>query len=130
MSTDKGLVSLIVKYNSALSDPQRIKMLKIMGSSPLNTVSVSDIARILEISQPSATKHLQILHAHAFALGKPFGSTCWLPGSVIAAAGGWTLDNRLLRLLLLGQVFNNDHQAARRALHIHFSVGKPQFFEH
>ena len=75
MSTDKGLVSLIVKYNSALSDPQRIKMLKIMGTSPVNTVSVSDIARILEISQPSATKHLQILHAADLITRKRIGTS-------------------------------------------------------
>jgi ArsR family transcriptional regulator, arsenate/arsenite/antimonite-responsive transcriptional repressor len=75
MSKDIGLVSLIVKYNSALSDPQRIKMMKIMGSSPVNTVSVSDIARILEISQPATTKHLQILHAANLIERKRIGTS-------------------------------------------------------
>jgi ArsR family transcriptional regulator len=58
-----GLVERICDYNGALSDPQRVKMMKIMGSSPPNTVTVSDFAKMLGISQPSATKHLKILHA-------------------------------------------------------------------
>jgi DNA-binding transcriptional ArsR family regulator len=62
MVSKQGLVDLICKYNGALSDAQRIKMMKIMGSNPVNTVSVSEIARLLGISQPSATKHLQILY--------------------------------------------------------------------
>jgi DNA-binding transcriptional ArsR family regulator len=63
MSRSRGLVNRICDYNGALSEPQRVKMMKIMGSSPANSVSVSDFARILGMSQPSATKHLKILHA-------------------------------------------------------------------
>ncbi len=62
MGKSKGLVNLICEYNDALSDPQRVKMMKIMASNPVNTVSVSDIASILGISQPAATRHLNILH--------------------------------------------------------------------
>jgi len=62
MPHERGLVNLICKYNGALSDQQRIKMMKIMGSNPADTVSVSDIARLLGISQPAATKHLQLLY--------------------------------------------------------------------
>lgn len=58
----KGLVNLISRYNSVLSEPQRIKMLKIMGSNPAFSVSVSDFAQILGISQPTATKHLKLLY--------------------------------------------------------------------
>ena len=63
MPKSRGLVDRICDYNGALSDPQRIKMMKIMGSSPADSVTVSDFARILGISQPSATKHLKILHS-------------------------------------------------------------------
>ena len=63
MPRSRGLVDRICDYNGALSDPQRVKMMKIMGSSPADTVTVSDFAKILGISQPSATKHLKILHA-------------------------------------------------------------------
>ncbi|MEA5079823.1 MAG: metalloregulator ArsR/SmtB family transcription factor [Anaerolineaceae bacterium] len=63
MPKSLGLVDKICEYNGALSDPQRVKMMKIMGSNPANTVTVSEFARILGISQPSATKHLQILYA-------------------------------------------------------------------
>lgn len=63
MAHSRGLVNCICEYNDALSDPNRVKMMKIMGSSPANSVSVSEFAKILGISQPSATKHLKILHA-------------------------------------------------------------------
>jgi ArsR family transcriptional regulator, arsenate/arsenite/antimonite-responsive transcriptional repressor len=62
MGKSKGLVNLICEYNDALSDKQRVKMMKIMASNPVNTVSVSDIAGILGISQPAATRHLDILY--------------------------------------------------------------------
>lgn len=70
-----GLVNLICQYNGALSDPQRVKMMKIMGSNPVNTVSVSDIARILGISQPAATKHLKILYQVDLILRKRIGTS-------------------------------------------------------
>jgi ArsR family transcriptional regulator, arsenate/arsenite/antimonite-responsive transcriptional repressor len=58
----KGLVNRMCAYNKAISDPNRMKMLKMLGSSPEHTLGVGDIAKILGITQPSATKHLQILH--------------------------------------------------------------------
>ncbi len=63
MAKNRGLVDRICEYNGALSDPQRVKMMKILGSSPADSVTVSDFAKVLGISQPSATKHLKILHA-------------------------------------------------------------------
>jgi DNA-binding transcriptional ArsR family regulator len=63
MAKNRGLVDRICEYNDALSEPQRVKMMKIMGSSAADSVTVSDFAKILGISQPSATKHLKILHA-------------------------------------------------------------------
>lgn len=57
-----GLVNRMCAYNKAISEPNRMKMIKILGSSPEHTLSVSDIANLLCISQPAATKHLQVLH--------------------------------------------------------------------
>ena len=74
----KSLVEKVYTYNKALSEPQRIKMMKIICSAEKNTVCVSDIARILNISQPAATKHLKIL-CDSFIQGfKPcrFGYDC------------------------------------------------------
>jgi ArsR family transcriptional regulator, arsenate/arsenite/antimonite-responsive transcriptional repressor len=75
MGREKGLVQLICQYNGALSDPQRVKMMKIMGSNPVNTVSVSDIAKILGISQPAATKHLKILYQVDLVSRKRIGTS-------------------------------------------------------
>jgi DNA-binding transcriptional ArsR family regulator len=49
-------------YNKAISDTNRMMMIKILGSTPEHTLSVSDLAGILGISQPAATKHLQVLY--------------------------------------------------------------------
>jgi len=59
---DMTLVAQVVAFNKAISDQQRMKMMKIVGSAEPNTMKVGDIADILGISQPAATKHLQILH--------------------------------------------------------------------
>ena len=75
MAKERGLVKLICEYNGALSEPQRVKMMKIMGSNPVNTVSVSEIARILGISQPSATKHLKLLHQADLIVRKRIGTS-------------------------------------------------------
>lgn len=63
---EPGLVERVCQLNAAVSDPNRMKMIKILGSHPEHTVSVSDVARLLGISQPTATKHLKLLHAVGF----------------------------------------------------------------
>lgn len=50
-------------YNKAISEPNRMKMIKILGSHESDTLNVSDIADILGISQPAATKHLKVMEA-------------------------------------------------------------------
>lgn len=57
----QGLVNRMCAYNKAISDPNRMKMIKILGSNTPGTVKVGDIAEILGISQPAATKHLHIM---------------------------------------------------------------------
>lgn len=56
-----GLVERFCAYTKALSEPTRMKMVKILGSHEPETLKVSDIAEILHISQPAATKHLRIM---------------------------------------------------------------------
>jgi ArsR family transcriptional regulator len=48
-------------YNKAISDPNRMVIVKILGSHEPKTLKVGDIAEILGLSQPAATKHLQIM---------------------------------------------------------------------
>jgi len=75
MGKSRGLVNRICDYNDALSDPQRVKMMKIMGSNEANSVTVSNFAEILGISQPSATKHLKILHSVDLISRKRIGTS-------------------------------------------------------
>ena len=58
---ERGLVDRFCAYAKALSEPTRMKMAKILGSHEPETLKVGDIADILHISQPAATKHLRIM---------------------------------------------------------------------
>lgn len=60
---NEGLVDRVCRYNKAISDTNRMKMIKIVGSHEPYSMKVSDIARILNISQPACTKHLKIMEA-------------------------------------------------------------------
>lgn len=57
----RSLVYRVCAYNKALNEPNRMKIMKILGSNADNPLTVSQIAEILKISQPTATKHLQVL---------------------------------------------------------------------
>lgn len=70
-----GLVNRMCAYNKAISDHNRMKMIKILGSSPEHTLKVSDIAAVLGISQPAATKHLKVLHAVDFVRRQRIGTS-------------------------------------------------------
>lgn len=61
-----GLVERACELAAAIAEPNRMKMIKVLGSHPPRTVTVSEVARQLGISQPTATKHLQILHQAGF----------------------------------------------------------------
>ncbi len=49
-----------IKVIKALSDPNRVKMLKMMQ---LRTMCVCEIQAALEIAQPTVSKHLKVLEA-------------------------------------------------------------------
>jgi ArsR family transcriptional regulator len=62
-----GLVERACELQAALGYPVRMKMIKVLGSHRDHPLSVSEVAEILNISQPTATKHLRILHDAGFA---------------------------------------------------------------
>jgi len=70
-----GLVERMCAYNKAVSDPNRMKMIKILGSHPVDSLTVSDVAAVLGISQPAATKHLQVLYAVDLVRRKRVGTS-------------------------------------------------------
>ena len=73
-------LSLVEKaniYAKAITEPNRMKMLKIIGSAPPETISVGDIARILNISQPAVSKHLQTLNWCGFLRRRKVGNTVY-----------------------------------------------------
>lgn len=72
-----GLVDRMCAYNWALSEPTRLKMVKIVASHEPNTLNVSDIASLLNISQPTATKHLKIMENVGAFTRKRIGSSVY-----------------------------------------------------
>lgn len=62
----KGLVERACELQAALGYPARMKMIKVLGSHEHTPLSVSEVAETLRISQPTATKHLAILHRVGF----------------------------------------------------------------
>ena len=73
----RTLVERANTYAKAITEPNRMKILKIIGSAPPETVSVSDIAKMLNLSQPAVSKHLQILNWCGFAIRKKVGNTVY-----------------------------------------------------
>lgn len=74
---EKGLVERMCAYNKAISEPNRMKMIKILGSHAANSLNVSDIAAILGISQPAATKHLKIMESVGLFTRKREGASVY-----------------------------------------------------
>lgn len=62
----KGLVERTCELQAALGFPVRMKMVKVLGSHAAAPLSVTEVARMLGISQPTATKHLGIMHRAGF----------------------------------------------------------------
>jgi ArsR family transcriptional regulator len=62
----RGLVERACELQAALGLPVRMKMIKVLGSHQEAPLSVTEVARTLRISQPTATKHLRILHEAGF----------------------------------------------------------------
>lgn len=60
---ERGLVERLCAYNKAIGDPMRMKMIKVLGSHEPYTLNVSQIAEMLGLSQPAATKHLKIMES-------------------------------------------------------------------
>lgn len=58
---ERGLVEQTCAYNKAISEPTRMKMIKILGSHDPCSLNVSDIASILGLSQPTVSKHLKVM---------------------------------------------------------------------
>ena len=74
---EKGLVERFCAYSKALGEPNRMKMVKILGSHEPDTLGVSDIADILHLSQPATTRHLQVMEGVGFLTRRRVGNTVY-----------------------------------------------------
>lgn len=55
------MVNDIAHACRAFGDPQRLKILRILASRQAEALCVTDIAKILRISQPAISQHIKIL---------------------------------------------------------------------
>jgi len=74
---DEGLVERFCAYSKAVGEPNRMKMIKILGSHDPATLNVSDIANILHLSQPATTRHLQVLESVGMITRKRSGANVY-----------------------------------------------------
>ena len=72
-----GLVERFCAYSKAVGEPNRMKMIKILGSHEPDTLNVSDIAAILHLSQPAATRHLKVMEDMGIFNRKRIGSNVY-----------------------------------------------------
>lgn len=62
----------IAELFKALSDPTRLKIVKILAESP-RPLCVKAITHRLEVSQPAVSQHLRILRQAGLAQGQRYG---------------------------------------------------------
>lgn len=55
------MVNDIANAAKAFGDPQRLKIIRILASRQAEALCVTDIAKILRISQPAVSQHIKIL---------------------------------------------------------------------
>ena len=72
-----GLVERFCAYSKAVGEPNRMKMVKILGSHEPETLNVSDIAEILHLSQPAVTRHLKVMEQAGFFTRKRIGANVY-----------------------------------------------------
>ena len=72
-----GLVERFCAYSKAVGEPNRMKMIKILGSHEPETLRVVDIAEILHLSQPATTRHLQVMESVGFFQRKRVGNNVY-----------------------------------------------------
>ncbi len=61
MKDMRDRIEALVGAFKAMGDTKRLKIIKILASNMSETLCVSDVARILEISQPAASQHIKVL---------------------------------------------------------------------
>lgn len=73
----EGMAERVVVMNAALASMPRMRIMKVLGSAEEETMSVSDVAKVLGMAQSTATKHLQILHDAGFVRRRKVGATVY-----------------------------------------------------
>lgn len=72
-----GLVEKFCEYSKAVGEPNRMKMVKILGSHPPESLNVGDIAEILHLSQPAVTRHLKVMESVGLFTRKRIGMSVY-----------------------------------------------------
>ncbi len=57
----KDEVKRMAEVFKALGDPTRLRIIKILATSPESTVCVADLAKRLGVTQPATSQHIRIL---------------------------------------------------------------------
>jgi len=71
---DFTIVHELAETLQALADPIRLKIVRILLSRTKETLSVTDVSKILGISQPAASQHIKILKNKGFLIANRDGN--------------------------------------------------------
>src|ERR1043165_1605613 len=64
--------SLLVDRLAALSDPIRLRLLRVLEREEL---SVGELARVVQLPQSTVSRHLKILHENGWIVSRPEGTS-------------------------------------------------------
>lgn len=62
---------------SVVSNPTRLQILSLIHHSPSGTARVADLTAILELSQPTVSHHMKVMHGAGIVAREPIGREVW-----------------------------------------------------
>ncbi|WP_216849197.1 ArsR/SmtB family transcription factor [Pimelobacter simplex] len=62
---------------SVVSNPTRLQILSLIHHSPSGTARVADLTAVLELSQPTVSHHMKVMHGAGIVAREPVGREVW-----------------------------------------------------
>lgn len=74
---DRGDAERLARVLKALADPARLQLVSLLLAAPGGEVCVADLVGALQLSQPTVSHHLRVLHDAGLLRREPRGSWVW-----------------------------------------------------
>lgn len=73
----KEQASNIAQLLSVVSNPTRLQILSLIHESPSGSTRVADLTAALELSQPTVSHHVKVMHSAGIVARDPVGREVW-----------------------------------------------------